>query len=316
MNGDVFFSGGQTGGSAYQAESELMATGMEQVWGQQIMPEERMHRKDTATNTLDNLALTLNTLDKKDTNTPLGNEKLLLLCAGFHTSRTKIMAGLFGLQNVTVMSAEEVLKLMAHDSSVTQETLVNATRYLMPEQNQQTNPRQSILNWIDERTDPSKLGLDRVTETDTPTDRLARLEPASYVGGGTNIGQRYEGYTQFENTQGEEAKDPVKVRLRNENKFTEGLATIPENWIGYLSKIEKNDRLLHIVQNLRSWKPSLLEEFGVNLLDNPDTIRTKLAPYMQEKRRYVSLDWTPWGEETSTTVDGLLDFFATIRQSS
>lgn len=291
---EAFFSGGATGGGVYKSEADHMKRVMEEVFGP--IPHDYSHLEDRSTNTLSNFENTLNVIDQLTSEAEKIGQKrdfktFALVCSKFHGPRIKTLAALYNIYDTTIFSSESVLEVMAHDPTVEDKTIDKAADTLLPKRDRTISGRKAILDWLDERTDPLRVGLNRTREGDYQSF----------------VGRRGKPYTHYEKQEGQESVD-IMNRARNEDMFTEGLLTMPANWLGFIADIQSPQRFEGILNNIREWNQGFLEELGVKPQDNLDQIREKLRPYKSAPaRQFVSLDWKPYEQKTVDAVSSILD---------
>lgn len=298
---EAFYSGGRTGGATV---SEAQLT---QSIAGEITPADSdryEHIEDKSPNTLANLENTLNLMDSLMANDSTGERKfdsLALVCSDFHAARIRMLAALYNLPHVTIFSSEQVLKVMAADPNVDDAQLQKVAGILIPDRDTAKPVRELLTDWVDKRLDSNNNWLNRTGEGDN----------RSYVGGGKRINERAQGFGYFANQPGEEGKQEME-RRRNEDMFSEGLLTIPENWLGFIADINSDDRFAGILANIATQNPEFLPQVGVKGVDflqpeGLDAVRDTLRPYKQAPdRKFVSLDWKPWSQEASNAAAQLL----------
>lgn len=298
---EAFYSGGRTGGATVSEAQHMQA-----IAGQ-IRPAESdryEHIEDASPNTLANFENTLNLMDDLVVSDSTGErkfDKLALVCSDFHAARLRMLAALYNLPQVTVFSSEQVLKVMATDQNVSESELDKVADILIPDRDTQKPVRTLLTDWIDKRLDSTNNWLNRTDEG----------EERSYIGGGKTIEEKGKGFGHFANQPGEEGKQEME-RRRNEDMFSEGLLTIPENWLGFIADIKSNERFAGILANIASQNPKFLPQVGVEGVDflqpaGLDTIRDRLRPYKQAPdRKFVSLTWKPWSSKANDAAKQLL----------
>ncbi len=294
---EAIFSGGKTGGEAYPSEAQLMRGGMEQVFGAIVSPE-YIHTEAASTNTLKNFFFFFNKIDALlRPDRPFN--KTLLVASEFHVPRIKALATLYNLHDVEVLSSEGLVRVMVHDPRVDEVTLRKTADYLIPNRDKTKDPRKTILDWLEARTDPHFHDVER----SGPNQSFS------------------SGRTHFETAQGEEAITRVR-RGQNEAMFTEGLLTIPENWLGYLADIKSDRRLRGILNNIRKWRGpegTFLGQVGINdiaISRDLKEIRMLLRPYQDKpQRKFVSLDITTFKDSTLPWMDELTSFMKRTKTS-
>lgn len=313
---EAVFSGGKTGGNQFLSEAQHMHAIASQVFSP--IADRYTHIEDGSTNTLSNFENTLNLIDRLSSQDPEKVREFLkfaLVCSDFHASRIRMMAKLYNLQDITVFSSEQVLKVMANDPNFPDAKLQEVANILIPDRDLKSKDfRGEIAAWIDERIDPVNLLLNRSGED--------KGLPRSFIGGGRNISARRSGFNYFEKQAdmypndeegnvSEEGKDSMQ-RRRNEDMFSEGLANVPANWVGFIADIKSDERFLGILQNIEHWNPGFIGKLGVNLSDIASgdflyKVREQLRPYKDKPhRQFVSLDWNPWEEGVSEKLEGLI----------
>lgn len=249
----IVLTGGKTGGNykgltkkgqvdERMSEAELMK---EILVKEYQVPETDIILEDNATNTLQNIPLSLNKIDSEQTGPE--KPKIGLLGADFHLSRIRLLAKFFGIENSQAFSAEQIFNFIAektNDASMKQQVR------LMLNPNEDLSAPNSRVNWSDTSGNPKSA-----------------LKSA----------------TLFEEQKGEEKKGLVD-RLLDENWFTFGLLEKPKYWIGYLSFLQNNDRLLSILNFIDKSSPNLLRELGIDIRDEPENIKNLLKKYTDAER--------------------------------
>lgn len=304
---EAFWSGGQTGGADYPSEAEHMQKISDAVFGP--LAGDYNHLENKSGNTLANFENTLNVMDKLTSKSDSFGQKrefkkFAFVCSNFHAPRIRILGALYNMYDTTVLSSEKVLEVMVHDPTIDDNTINKAADVLITNRDKSISGRGAILAWINQRTDVLNLGLNRTESADYQ----------SKVGGGLNIADHKGPFTHFEKQTGEEVKDPLLVRARNEDMFTEGLLTMPANWLGFIADIENPQRLEGILKNIREWSPGYLEKLGVTADDSLDQVKDKLRPFKSApSRQFVSLNWKPYESETNQALGTITDRIREIK---
>ncbi len=250
----IILTGGRTGGAGFLSEAELMKKILVEEY--EIF-ENEIAVETKATNTLENFAYTLNSIDEEGKKEPQLHRTVGVLGADFHLTRIQLLAELFGLKNTQGFSAEQIFRLIAYktgDSNLHQKL----DRLLGL--NDDLSAPESRLNWSD---------FQKLT-----TEEKAKQESKSTM--------RAEAH--FERFSGEDKKGIV-VRWAGEQRWTRGLKEIPTYWIGYLGYLKDDNRLLSLLQN--QFSQELLTDLGINLSSPVEVIREKLLEYTKENKRGI-----------------------------
>ncbi len=239
----IILTGGKTGGPEYKSEAELMK---EILVKEYHVLESDIILEDKATNTLQNIPLSLNKIDS--TTLPDGSKpKIGLLGADFHLSRIRLLAQFFGIESNQAFSTEQIFNLIAEK---TNDINMKQQIHLLLSTNEDLSAPNSRINWPD-TTGESKSALKEVTL--------------------------------FEKQVGSEKKGIIDKML-DENWFTYGLIKEPKYWIGYLGYLQNNNRLLSILNAIDKSTPGLLSELNVNIQEDPDKIKEQLLKYTGAER--------------------------------
>jgi hypothetical protein len=298
---EAIWSGGRTGGDKFPSEAELMQQTMYQVFGTAQIEKQYDQPESRSTNTLENFVHSLNMMDELTTESrPF--QRMVFVCSDFHASRIKMMASLFNIHDVDVLSSEQIIKIMVADATLDDFILEKAADALIGERNKTVNARQALATWIARRIDPLNVGLNRTGEG----------EYKSFVGGGETLGDSSNAFTPYEKAAEQfpgtsEATTHTK-RMQNEDMFIEGLARMPANWLGFIADIKSDTRLNAIISNVQKIHPTFFSSLGINFLESLDEIRQKLSRFKKEKRTFVSLDHTTYdGKKTFPAVEKILN---------
>ncbi len=276
--GKIILTGGKTGGEDYHgldkkaenekrlSEAELMKKILIEEYG---ISEDDIIVEDKATNSLQNFAYSLNKIDSLEN--PGSKANIGFLGADFHLARIRMLAKLFGLNNETAFSAEQVFKKIAQDTEDLD--LLNLIN-LRLNPNEDLSAPNSRINWND---------IDN-------TPRSAMKAP-SY----------------FEKQKGMEGKG-ISEKMKDENWYTYGLLEKPTYWIGYIGFLDNNDRLMKLLKSINEIQPDIFHQMDINLeKDEINKIREKLLEYTKEKRANLNdfkstrTDW-PEGSRTKLSL--------------
>ncbi len=273
---EAVWSGGKTGGAAFPSEAELMARTEQEVFGQLAIANERL--EDASGNTLANFENSLNVMDREERNF----DRMMFVASHFHAPRIRLLAILFNIHNFDVLSSEQVIKVMVEDKDIDNGIIEKAADALMGKRDKNVPARQALHNWIDRRLDD--IGLNR-----------GEGDYHSFVGGGDSIEDKKKGYTPYEKALEQYPESPEGVtytkRGQNEDMFSEGLARMPANWLGFIADIDSDDRLKGIIDNLLEINPAFFEQLNIDPRQSLDTLREQLRPYKDKPARvFVSLE--------------------------
>ena len=260
----IVLTGGKTGGEQTKSEAELMK---DILVSEYYVPEIDIIVEDTAANTLQNFAFSLNKIDSLTA----GQEKsasIGLLGADFHLARIRQLAELFGVKTNQAFSAEQIFNLIA-DRADDQEL------------------KQLIRSRINLNEDLSAgEKIDWQVFQALSSEEKARQQSKSAMMAPTH----------FEKQLGKEGRG-IKERMLDENWFSYGLVDVPKYWIGYLGYLTDNNRLMTILKTINTSSPETLKEVGIDLDQTPETIKQELLLYAKEKRTgppefdFARTDW-------------------------
>lgn len=292
---EAIWSGGKTGGENFPSEAELMRKVKNQIFGVDSSPQEYDHLENASTNTLENFVKSLNMMDRFGSESrPF--ERMVFVCSDFHAARIKFMASLFNIHNVDVLSSEQIVRIMVADPGLDERILENAARVLIGKKDGKMPARVALERWINRRIDPNNVGLNR-----------GKGDYQSYIGGGTSVRDHKKAFTPFEKALEDHPGSPEGVshttRMKNEDMFSEGLATMPANWLGFIADVQDDRRFKGIIDNLLEINESFFEPLEINPRAPLSEIRQKLLPYKKEARKFVSLDHTTF--DTAGTLPAL-----------
>ncbi|HMS22902.1 MAG TPA: YdcF family protein [Candidatus Levybacteria bacterium] len=219
--GRIIISGGKTGGEDFVSEAELMRNVIFSEYPN-IKPEDILV-ETTATNTLENFAYTINKLDNEKSTNPKGtSRRTAFLGSDYHISRIKHLAVLYGFSEPQVFSAEAIFKVIAertHDLAMQDEI-------------------EKMLSVNDDLSLPdSRIVFDFFASL-SPKEKRSQ-ESKSFM----------KKPTFFEKMEGTEQKGVLK-RIMEEQRWTRGLSSVPEYWIGYLGYLTDNTRLSDVLSEL------------------------------------------------------------------
>lgn len=267
----IILTGGKTGGAEYKSEAELMR---DVLVNEYHVPESDIILEDKATNTLQNIPLSLNKIDAGNSSPDSPKPKVGLLGADFHLSRIRLLAKFFGVENSQAFSAEQIFNLIAEKTN----------------NSDMKHQIQLILNPNEDLSAPNS----RINWSDTSGDSKSALKST----------------TLFEEQKGSEKKGIVD-RLLDENWFTFGLLEKPKYWIGYLSFLQNNNRLLSILNLVNKSSPNLLGELGINIHDEPEKIKISLKKYTEAERElppsFAEARSTKWENSPREKLESLVE---------
>ena len=215
--------------------------------------------EDKATNTLQNIPLSLNKIDSEqfpDSPKP----KIGLLGADFHIPRIRILADLFGITDHKSFSAEQIFRTIAYKLEEKGD----------PQSRSEARTIQQQLDSLLSMNDDLSFPESRVEyHPDLKTFQNSVLEsnkPKSTV----------KNATLFEIQTGKEAKG-FREKRSLESFFTRGMVEVPEFWFGYI-KFLNDDRLKAIVSKTNT---DVLDRFGLKKETPIGEIRSILEPYTE-----------------------------------
>lgn len=303
---DAIYSGGRTGGEEFPSEARFMHQAARDVFGQEIRREGFDEEEERSTNTLENFVHSLNRLDELAQEA--GNSgkssvrRMVFVCSDFHATRIKLMASLFNLHDVDVLSSEQILRIMVSDPNVPDEIIEKAADVLIGDRHAGASGITALTAWIDSRINPLNVGV----------DRTGMAGVRSFVGGGTSIREANVAFTPYEKATERFPATPEGIthtkRMKNEDMFIEGLAAIPANWLGFLSDIKSDTRLKGVIDNLLELAPDIFSSLSIDPNQPLDALRQALKPFQKAPlRMFVSLDHTTYNEnKTPPRVEALL----------
>lgn len=267
----IILTGGKTGGDykgitkqsqqdERMSEAELMK---EILVNEYHVPESDIILEDKATNTLQNIPLSLNKIDSEqlsDSKKP----KIGLLGADFHIPRIRLLADIFGISDHKSFSAEQIFRTIAYkleksgnDSGDMQK--INEARVI----HQQL---ESLLSMNDDLSFPGS----RLTTTEN-IDQFQVNALKSQISHSTMLSP-----TLFETQTGKE-KEGFREKRLLESYFTRGMMEVPEFWFGYI-KFLNNDRLTALISQTND---EILNRFGLKKDTPIEEIRKILDPYTE-----------------------------------
>lgn len=249
----IILTGGKTGGSEYKSEAELMR---DILVNEYHVPPDDIILEDKATNTLQNIPLSLKKIDEL---TPSSvRPRIGLLGADFHIPRIRILADLFGISEHKSFSAEQIFRTIAYKLEEKGDT-----QSIQEARNMQQQ-LDALLSMNDDLSFPgSRFPLSE------NLDQFQATALKSQVSHSTMLSS-----TLFETQTGKE-KEGFKEKRQLESYFTRGMIEVPEFWFGYL-KYLNNDRLSAIISQTDD---QILNRFGLKKDTPIDKIRVILEPY-------------------------------------
>ena len=250
----IILTGGKTGGSDYKSEAELM---MQILVDEYNVPKESIVLDHEAKNTLENIPLSLNKIDKDN---PLRKErpKIGLLGADFHIPRIRTLADIFDIGDAKTFSSEQIFRTIAYKLEATDDPNNIIEARTLHRQLDALLSMNDDLSLPDSRFKPSTSVKDFQQQArESTTSRSTKLSP-----------------TLFEKQQGKEKEGFVEKR-QLESYFSRGMIDVPEFWFGYIKFLNDN-RLAKVIESADG---NLLDRFGINKNMPLSEIREKLEPY-------------------------------------
>jgi hypothetical protein len=210
------------------------------------IPDQDIIIEDSATNTLENTALSINKIDQEVSFE--ANPRIGLLGADFQLPRIRILSALFGLPEHQSFSSEQIFRLIAHRTG--DEQLHQQLDRLLDIEGDLSFPESRF------------PGISNVEDFQQYAFNLQTSQSALKTP------------TVFEEQKGEERKG-IKKRRTFESFLTRGLMDVPEFWFGYLHYL--NDSMLKSA--ISKTDPDILKKFNLTTATAPDQIRQIIKPY-------------------------------------
>ncbi len=105
--------------------------------------------------------------------------------------------------------------------------------------------------------------------------------------------------------------------MTNEDMFSEGLATMPANWLGFIADIKSDERLRGIIDNLLQINPNFFVQIGIDTNRELNMIREELVPFKKAPaRQFVSLDHTTFNPDTLKEFDNIVKYGSSVRRKN
>lgn len=269
----IILTGGKTGGDykgvgkhgqsdERMSEAELMK---EILVNEYQIPESDIILEDTATNTLQNIPLSLNKIDSERLSDS-AKPRIGLLGADFHIPRIRILADLFGISEHKSFSAEQIFRTIAYKLEEKGDVQSIQEARNMHQQ------LDALLSMNDDLSFPGSRFEQINYLNDFQLGARDKNKPSrstAMIKTGTT-----KNTTLFEIQKGKE-KEGFREKREIESYFTRGMIEVPEFWFGYV-KFLNDGRLKGLIHQTDQ---KILDRFGLKRETPIDEIRKILEPY-------------------------------------